>query len=95
MTLAKASTASLGKFQNKLPKEKVAKNVKDMLPGSRKRKEPPLKSDQEKKKILTIVDNILNKKPKIIMEHAVEKEVHALNDEYVEFKKKNLIRSGI
>lgn len=54
-----------------------------MLPGSRKRKQAPLKPDQEKMKSLTIVDNILNKKPKIIMEQAVEKEVHALNDEYV------------
>ncbi|XP_076257427.1 ribosome biogenesis regulatory protein homolog [Rhynchophorus ferrugineus] len=66
VTVAKASTASLGKFQDKLPKEKDAKGISAITPGaSRKRKLPPASGEDEKKEALTIVNDILNKRPKL------------------------------
>lgn len=76
MTVAKASTASLGKFQDKLPKEKEARGVAAITPGaSRKRKMPPVSGDVEKKENLNIVDSILNKRPKLDIEKAVAKQI--------------------
>ncbi|KAJ8915972.1 hypothetical protein NQ315_016649 [Exocentrus adspersus] len=50
VTVAKASTASLGKFQNKLPKEKEARGIAPITPGAtRKRKLLPVSADVEKK----------------------------------------------
>lgn len=81
MTVAKASTASLGKFQEKLPKEKPSKHVSEFLPETRKRKLPALKPIEEKKKSIAVIDTILNKKPKVILDKAVEDEVHRENRE--------------
>lgn len=72
VTVAKASTASLGKFQNKLPKEKEARGVADITPGqSRKRKLPPVSGSHERVHNLEIVENVLNKRPKVDIEKAV------------------------
>lgn len=81
MTVAKTSTASLGKFQQGLPKEKESKNVKPFLPSATKRKLPVPKISDEKKQNMILIDNILNKKPKLNIEKAVEKEIHAINKE--------------
>ncbi|KAJ0177033.1 hypothetical protein K1T71_007042 [Dendrolimus kikuchii] len=78
-TVAKASTASLGKFQNKLPKEKEArgKGVHELIPGKeRKRKAPVPTPAAEKESNLSLIDTILNKRPKIDMEKAVTKHIN-------------------
>lgn len=83
-TVAKASTASLGKFQDKLPKEKEArgKGIKELIPGKeRKRKAPIPNATVEKANNLTLLDNILSKRPKIDMEKAVSKQI---NEEQIE-----------
>lgn len=77
VTVAKASTASLGKFQSKLPKEKEAKAVADITPGAtRKRKMPPVPGDVEKRENLAIVESVLNKKPKLNIEKAVARHIN-------------------
>ncbi|KAK6643042.1 hypothetical protein RUM43_004545 [Polyplax serrata] len=88
VTVAKASTASLGKFQKNLPKEKPTRNVKPLLPGSNKRKLPVPNVQEEVKSNLNLIDNILNKKPKLNIEKVVEKEVHAQNKEEEHKKQK-------
>lgn len=76
VTVAKASTASLGKFQDKLPKEKEAKGVSAITPGaSRKRKMPPVSGEVERNENLSIVDSILNKRPKLDVEKAISKQI--------------------
>ncbi|CAG9839647.1 unnamed protein product [Diabrotica balteata] len=77
VTIAKASTASLGKFQRELPKEKEARGVSAITPGaSRKRKLAPVSGDTERKETLAIVDSILNKRPKLDIEKAVARHVN-------------------
>nr|CAH7756914.1 unnamed protein product [Callosobruchus chinensis] len=76
VTVAKASTASLGKFQDKLPKEKEARGISELVPGgTRKRKLAPVPATVEKKENLAIVDSILNKRPKLDIEQAVAKQI--------------------
>ncbi|KAL0278332.1 UNVERIFIED_CONTAM: hypothetical protein PYX00_000179 [Menopon gallinae] len=79
ITVAKSSTASLGKFQPKLPKEVTAKNVKEFTPGNKKRKLPMVKPQVEKSKSIEMIDTILKKKPKLNLEKAVDTQVHAEN----------------
>lgn len=81
--MAKSSTASLGKFQNKLPKEKEAVGVSALVPGNnnRKRKLAPVSGSIEKQRNLDIVDSILSKKPKLNLEMAVGKRVNNENSE--------------
>lgn len=82
MTVAKASTASLGKFQRKLPQEKEAKGVALITPGAnRKRKLAPVGGETERSENLAIVDTILNKKPKLDLEKAVSRHI---NDEQLQ-----------
>lgn len=77
MTVAKSSTASVGKFQNKLPKEKEARGIADITPGAtRKRKMPPVSGTQEKTENLSLVESVLNKKPKIDIEKAVSRQIN-------------------
>ncbi|RZC39529.1 RRS1 domain containing protein [Asbolus verrucosus] len=77
VTVAKSSTASLGKFQEKLPKEKEARGVSSITPGAtRKRKLPPLSSSEEKSQNLNIADSVLNKRPKIDLEKAVSRHIN-------------------
>ncbi|KAK0173168.1 hypothetical protein PV328_006406 [Microctonus aethiopoides] len=64
-TVARVSTASVGKFQSKLPKEKDAKGIAKEVPGlKRKRSAPPLNFADEKKRDSALVDEIVNKKSK-------------------------------
>nr|XP_004921974.1 ribosome biogenesis regulatory protein homolog [Bombyx mori] len=91
-SVAKASTASLGKFQDKLPKEKEArgKGVHELIPGKeRKRKAPIPTPAAEKEYNLNLLDNILSKRPKIDMDKAVAK---SINEEEVKrsHEKKNM-----
>ncbi|KAI4456091.1 ribosome biogenesis regulatory protein [Holotrichia oblita] len=78
VTVAKSSTASIGKFQGSLPKEKEARGVATITPGasSRKRKAAPVSSEAEKAENLLAIDFVLNKKPKIDVERAVNKQVN-------------------
>ncbi|XP_045476080.1 ribosome biogenesis regulatory protein homolog [Harmonia axyridis] len=78
ITVAKSSTASVGKFQDKLPKEKEARGIASITPGatSRKRKLPPATAEEEKNMNLTIVNSVLNKRPKLDIEKAVSKHIH-------------------
>ncbi|GJQ73311.1 hypothetical protein Trydic_g13682 [Trypoxylus dichotomus] len=78
VTVAKSSTASIGKFQSSLPKEKEAKGVSAITPGSssRKRKAAPVSSEEEKAENLNAIDYVLNKKPKIDIEKAVNRNIN-------------------
>lgn len=64
--MAKASTASVGKFQDKLPKEKVARGigVKELIPGA-KRKPSHLANGDEKVANLELINSVLSKRAKI------------------------------
>lgn len=72
VTVAKSSTASVGKFQDKLPKEKVARGigVKELIPGSKRKRFMDPKA--EKSEQIELVSKILNKKPKIDVDLAVQ-----------------------
>ncbi|KAJ8946867.1 hypothetical protein NQ318_006777 [Aromia moschata] len=77
VTVAKSSTASLGKYQSKLPNEKEARGVAAITPGAtRKRKLPPVSANVEKTESLAIIDTILNKKPKLNIEKAVARHIN-------------------
>lgn len=77
VTIAKASTASIGKFQSKLPKEKEARGISAILPGSQKKRKPPLVPGKvEKSENLLVIDSILNKQPKIDIEKAVSRQIN-------------------
>jgi len=66
MHVAKKATASLGKFQEKLPKEKPLKKT-----GKKRQFEPLIQAAGiEKSKNLEVLDRIMNKKPKIVAEAA-------------------------
>jgi len=71
-TIAKASTASVGKFQDKLPREKEARGigVKELIPGSKRKRTADPK--MEKSEQLEVVQKILNKRPKIDVDKAVQ-----------------------
>jgi regulator of ribosome biosynthesis len=71
--VAKFSTASLGKFQDNLTKEKQAKNIRALLPSSRKKKPAPPTPVEERKSNLDILDSILSKKPKLDVDKAVNR----------------------
>lgn len=72
VTVAKSSTASVGKFQDKLPKEKEARGigVKELIPGA-KRKASHLSDVPEKEANLDLIKSVLNKKPKFDVEKAI------------------------
>ncbi|CAN0295597.1 unnamed protein product [Lampetra planeri] len=69
--VAKRATASVGKFQNKLPKEKEARNV------GKKRKFSPLVGDlsKEKEQQLSLLKAMNSKKPKMDITRAVNKQI--------------------
>ncbi|CAH0398028.1 unnamed protein product [Chilo suppressalis] len=78
-SVAKASTASLGKFQDKLPKEKEArgKGIHELIPGKEKKRKAPIPTAQaERENNLNLIDSILNKRPKIDIDKAVSKHIH-------------------
>lgn len=70
VTIAKSSTASVGKFQKTINKERVARGlgVKELIPGA-KRKASHL--EPEKSYNLELIQSILNKRPKFDEEKAV------------------------
>uniref|UniRef100_A0A0K2U6W8 Ribosome biogenesis regulatory protein n=1 Tax=Lepeophtheirus salmonis TaxID=72036 RepID=A0A0K2U6W8_LEPSM len=82
--LAQKSTASLGKFQEKLS-SKVEKNVKK-TPG-KKRKFDALVNDTEKDRSLSILDKMNNKKSQLNVSKAVGKQIHAEETERSASKK--------
>ncbi|XP_011301265.1 ribosome biogenesis regulatory protein homolog [Fopius arisanus] len=63
-TIARVSTASVGKFQNKLPKEKDSRDqvVKEVPGIKKKRKAPPLSIVEEKRRNTDLVSDIVSKK---------------------------------
>ncbi|XP_015589052.1 ribosome biogenesis regulatory protein homolog [Cephus cinctus] len=66
-TIARASTASVGKFQSRLPKEKDAKDIASHVPGiKKKRKEAPLSVVQEKQRNKKLAESILRSKSTIL-----------------------------
>lgn len=71
-TVAKASTASVGKFQDKLPKEKTARGigVKELIPGS-KRKASHIGEQPENIQNLELIKSVLNKRPKFDEDKAI------------------------
>ncbi|CRK95634.1 CLUMA_CG009092, isoform A [Clunio marinus] len=71
-TIAKSSTASVGKFQEKLPKEKDARGigVRELIPGSKRKR--TIDPSQEKSQQIEVVQRILNKRPKIDVDKAVQ-----------------------
>jgi regulator of ribosome biosynthesis len=72
-TIAKASTASVGKFQEALPKEKLARGigVRELIPGATRRKRA-VDNKTEKSEQIETVSKILNKRPKIDVDRAVQ-----------------------
>uniref|UniRef100_A0A3P8W6H6 Ribosome biogenesis regulatory protein n=1 Tax=Cynoglossus semilaevis TaxID=244447 RepID=A0A3P8W6H6_CYNSE len=71
VTVAKTSTASMGRFQDRLPKEKPAKNM------GKKRKFEPLIGDfsNERQKQLELLKVLGNKTPKLDITKAVNKQM--------------------
>lgn len=77
MTVARSSTASMGKFQDKLPKEKDARGISTITPGaSRKRKLGNVSAAQERDHSLSIIESVLNKRPKIDINKAVDRHIN-------------------
>ncbi|XP_043248725.1 ribosome biogenesis regulatory protein homolog [Colletes gigas] len=69
ITIARASTASVGKFQDKLPKEKDGKGIAKQVPGMKRKAEPaPLNMQDERKRNKNLVDSILKSNNKILRE---------------------------
>lgn len=83
-TVAKASTASVGKFQEKLPKEKVARGigVKELIPGL-KRKASHITNGDEKIANLELINSVLSKKSKIDDDKAFSVQKREEREEYV------------
>merc|ERR1711973_202015 len=82
--LAKTSTASLGKFQEKLPSA-LAKKVK--TPQGKKRKFDPLVNNDEKAKSLKVLEQLNSKKSKIDITKAVGRQQASDEHEQSEEKK--------
>ncbi|KAG7189836.1 hypothetical protein KM043_017494 [Ampulex compressa] len=69
ITVARTSTASVGKFQPRLTKEKDAKGIAKEVPGmKRKRKDSPKNIVEEKRRNTDLADNILKGNAKIFRE---------------------------
>lgn len=83
VTVAKSSTASVGKFQDKLPKEKVARGigVKELIPGAKRKL---IQTGSEKTQQIELVSKILNKKPKMDVDLAIQIQKREAREEYVD-----------
>ncbi|XP_076303122.1 ribosome biogenesis regulatory protein homolog [Lasioglossum baleicum] len=69
MTIARTSTASVGKFQDRLPKEKDAKGIAKQVPGMKRKAEKIPQNLQEEKRWNTdLADSILKSNTKILRE---------------------------
>jgi len=83
--VAKKATASLGKFQKTLRKEKPLKNT-----GKKRQFEPLVqKAGTEKAKNLELLDKIMNKRPKINLEKAANMQMSRDETEEGETKRNN------
>ena len=72
----------MGQFQDKLPKEKEAQGISAIIPGhKRKRKPEPKTATEEKQNHLSVVDNILNKRPKVVATEQPEVDDNANTEE--------------
>lgn len=82
--MAKASTASVGKFQDKLPKEKQARGlgVKELIPGI-KRKTSHIANSDEKAANLELINSVLSKKPKYDVDKAISVQKREAREEWV------------
>ena len=79
---AKKSTASLGKFQGKLPSKLEKKDAAtNATNAGRKRKFEPLVHTGEKERSLKILEQMSNKKPKMDVRRAVGKEIFQQDQE--------------
>lgn len=83
VTISRASTASMGRFQRRLPGEKDARDVAAITPGKpqqqgRKRKASsgPITITQEVANTLAVADAVLAKKPKIDLDKAVNRHIN-------------------
>ncbi|XP_034247896.1 ribosome biogenesis regulatory protein homolog [Thrips palmi] len=95
-TIAKSSTASGGKFQASLPKEKPARDVRNLMPIApppKKRKAIITPAD-EKKTTINIIDKILNKTPRLDIEAAVNRELFNQDSERAEEKRSQKPKAG-
>ncbi|XP_072267207.1 ribosome biogenesis regulatory protein homolog [Pyxicephalus adspersus] len=90
MHVAKRSTASAGRFQDKLPKEKEPKNM------GKKRKFQPLLGDfgAEKNKQLEILKVMDSKKPKLDVNKAVNRQMREEDAEASAKRKKPFKKGG-
>nr|AAI54207.1 Rrs1 protein [Danio rerio] len=90
VSLAKISTASVGKFQEKLPKEKPARNT------GKKRKFQPLIGDfsSEKQKQLDLLKVMDSKKPRLDITKAVNKQMREEDSESARNNKKGFGKKG-
>ncbi|XP_006812886.1 ribosome biogenesis regulatory protein homolog [Saccoglossus kowalevskii] len=81
--IAKHSTASIGKFESKLPKEKEPKNL-----GNKRKFESNVGNMKaEKAREMNIFDQIIRKKPKIDLNKAANQLIHSEETEASDRKK--------
>ena len=79
---AKKSTASLGKFQDKLPSKLEKKDAATNATNTgKKRKFEPLVHTGEKERSLKILEQMSSKKPKMDVRRAVGKEIFQQDQE--------------
>ncbi|KAB0793616.1 hypothetical protein PPYR_13236 [Photinus pyralis] len=72
VTLTRSATASLGKFQNKLPKEKEGRGLRRLMPNSSvKSKSGAVSTWDEKQNNMNIVNSVISGRPKLNVEKAV------------------------
>ncbi|KAL1116121.1 hypothetical protein AAG570_005616 [Ranatra chinensis] len=73
--IANISTASVGKFQPRLSKEKTL-NKSSILP-TEKRKHATMSKEEEHSHLVNLANTVLNKRPKLDMEKAVNREINS------------------
>jgi len=89
--LAKKSTASLGKFQDKLPSA-LEKKVKPTQ--GKKRKFDPLVNTDEKARSLKVLEQLHSKNPKLDVTKAVGRKIYSDDNEQSEDKKHKQGKKG-
>jgi regulator of ribosome biosynthesis len=76
-SIARASTASLGRFQPRLPQEKPSANVaKDLVAKKKKPNHTLYTAATERSAQLAIADSLLNKRPILDIEKAVNCQIN-------------------
>lgn len=73
MSVARVSTASLGRHQTRLPKEKPASTLAHKAP---RRDHSKMTAAAEKTSQLAILKSVLGKKPALNLEKAVNREIN-------------------